>query len=208
MGMEKNYTSRIKICGLYRDEDIDYVNEAKPDFAGFIIHFPKSHRNLEIEEVERLAERLDKGIVSVGVFVDEEADMVIDLLRRGVVRMAQLHGNESADYIRRVQDAAGKPVVKAFAVRSAEDVREAERSPADYILLDYGKGEGKSFDWRLLDGVERPYFLAGGVTAGNLPTILSEIRPWAVDISSGVETGKVKDREKIARVVELVRGFG
>lgn len=198
--------SKIKICGLYRDEDIDYVNEAKPDFAGFIIHFPKSHRNLEIGEVERLTERLDRDIVSVGVFVDEDADAVVDLLRRGVVRMAQLHGNEDADYIRRVQDAAGKPVVKAFTVRSAEDVREAERSPADYILLDYGKGEGKSFDWQLLDGMERPYFLAGGVTVENLPTILSEIQPWAVDISSGVETEKVKDREKIVRVVRMVRG--
>ena len=197
--------TKIKICGLYRTEDIDYVNEAKPDYAGFIIHFPKSHRNLSIDEVGRLTRRLDESITSVGVFVDEDADTVISAMKQNVIRMAQLHGHESADYIRRVKEAAGKPVIKAFTVRSADDVREAELSPADYILLDYGKGEGKPFDWRLLDGLERPYFLAGGVTAENLPQILTYIRPWAVDISSGVETDKVKDREKIARVVELVR---
>ena len=197
--------TKIKICGLYRTEDIDYVNEAKPDYAGFIIHFPKSHRNLSIDEVGRLTRRLDESITSVGVFVDEDADTVISAMKQNVIRMAQLHGHESADYIRRVKEAAGKPVIKAFTVRSADDVREAELSPADYILLDYGKGEGKPFDWRLLDGLERPYFLAGGVTAENLPQILTDIRPWAVDISSGVETDKVKDREKIARVVELVR---
>ena len=197
--------TKIKICGLYRTEDIDYVNEAKPDYAGFIIHFPKSHRNLSIDEVGRLTRRLDESITSVGVFVDEDADTVISAMKQNVIRMAQLHGHESADYIRRVKEAAGKPVIKAFTVRSADDVREAELSPADYILLDYGKGEGKPFDWHLLDGLERPYFLAGGVTAENLPQILTDIRPWAVDISSGVETDKVKDREKIARVVELVR---
>lgn len=197
--------TKIKICGLYRTEDIDYVNEAKPDYAGFIIHFPKSHRNLSIDEVGRLTRRLDESITSVGVFVDEDADTVISAMKQNVIRMAQMHGHESADYIRRVKEAAGKPVIKAFTVRSADDVREAELSPADYILLDYGKGEGKPFDWRLLDGLERPYFLAGGVTAENLPQILTDIRPWAVDISSGVETDKVKDREKIARVVELVR---
>ena len=199
--------AKIKICGLYRDEDIGYVNEAKPDFAGFIINFPRSHRNLPIDKVPGLTEQLDPAIVSVGVFVDEEVTAVIDLLKQNIIQMAQLHGNEDANYIRQVQDATEKPVIKAFTVRTADDVARAEQSPAEHILLDYGKGEGKSFDWKLLNGIKRPYFLAGGVTLENLPRILTEIKPWAVDISSGVETDQVKDEAKIARVVGMVREY-
>ena len=197
--------SKIKICGLFRSEDIAYVNEILPDYAGFIINFPKSHRNLSVDEVAALTKQLHPAIRSVGVFVDEGDEVVINLLRRDVIDIAQLHGNESDAVIRHIQRETNKPVIKAFTIRSKGDIERANASAADWILLDYGKGEGKTFDWTLLDGVEREYFLAGGITIDNLPQVLTEIGPWAVDLSSGVETDRLKDFDKIREVVTVVR---
>ena len=198
--------TRIKICGLTRPEDISFVNEAEPDYAGFVIHVPGSRRSVSPEEAARLRARVAGKIVPVGVFVDEPLDNVATLLENGVIEMAQLHGSEGEGYIRELRARTGKPVCKAFRADTEQSVRPALHSKADYLLFDHGSGgTGKAFDWQLVSGVKRPFFLAGGLTVENLCTAISTVHPWAVDLSSGVEQAGQKDREKILAAVAAVR---
>lgn len=198
--------TKIKICGLRRSQDIMMANRYKPDFAGFIIDFPKSHRSITPEEATNLGLFLTEEIPIVGVFVDQPIEKVISLLKDGTIDIAQLHGNESPDYIKQVQDATGCGVIKAFEVKSEADIEEACKSPADYLLLDQGKGGGKTFDWSLIkQRPDKPWFLAGGLTVDNLKQAIDTVHPWGVDISSGVETDGVKDEEKIKQVIRIVR---
>lgn len=198
---------KIKICGLRRPQDILIANRYKPDFAGFIIDFPKSHRSISGQEVKNLRQNLDHRIPAVGVFVDQPVQKVIDLLTDGTIDIAQLHGKESPEYINEVQKSTGKKVIKAFEVKSSEDIVSALESPADYLLLDQGKGGGETFDWSLItEKIDRPWFLAGGLTVDNLQQAIDTVHPWGLDISSGVETNGVKDEEKVKEVVSIVRG--
>ena len=197
----------IKICGLRRPQDILIANRYKPDFAGFIIDFPKSHRSISGQEVKNLRQNLDHGIPAVGVFVDQPVQKVINLLADGTIDFAQLHGKESPEYINEVQQSTGKKVIKAFEVKTSEDIERALESPADYLLLDQGKGGGETFDWSLItEKIDSPWFLAGGLTVDNLQQAIDTVHPWGVDISSGVETNGVKDEEKVKEVVSIVRG--
>ncbi len=198
---------RIKICGLRRREDIRYVNAAKPDFAGFILNYPKSHRSCTPEQVRELTAQLDKDIVPVGVFVNEDPATVIKLMQEGVIAVAQLHGEESPEEIRRIQEATHKPVIKAFRIRGKEDVQRAIDSPAEYILLDQGYGDGRTFDWNLVPPIDRPWFLAGGLNLDNLKEAVLRLDPFGVDLSSSVEIEKCKDEQLIRRTVELVRNI-
>ena len=196
---------KIKICGLHRTEDIAYVNAAKPDFAGFIINFPKSHRNVSTGDVRELVKGLDPGIHAVGVFVDEDASTVAELLADGTLYAAQLHGHESENEIRWLQKETGRPVIKAFKIRSREDIDVALQSPAEYILLDQGYGGGQCFDWSLVPEIKRPWFLAGGLELSNLREAIETLHPYGVDLSSSVEIDRKKDAELIRQTVELVR---
>lgn len=202
--------TKIKICGLRRPEDIEIVNKYKPDFAGFIIDFPKSYRSLEPDKVSDLTKNLDKEIKSVGVFVDEDIDTVIKLLNENIIDIAQLHGHESPEYIRKVQNETGKKVIKTFIIKDkAESVFvEAKNSPADMILLDAGYGSGKTFDWSLIREIGRPFFLAGGLSAENVTEAIDELKPYAVDISSSVEIEKYKDENLVRDIIEKVRWQG
>lgn len=200
--------TEIKICGLFRDCDIDYVNEARPGYAGFILQFPKSHRNISIPRAAELRKRLLPGIKAVGVFVNRPADEILRAKETIGLDVIQLHGEESADEIREIRKKAGCPVWKAFRVRSEDDLEAAAESPADGILLDGGYGEGKTFDWSYVKKMKRPFFLAGGLTPENIPEAIERLQPALVDISSGVETEKKKDREKILRAVKAARGAG
>ena len=205
MSREQQQKSKIKICGLKCPEDIAYVNEAKPDYCGFIIEFPKSSRNVTGDQVRILIAELDKNIIPVGVFVNAAPERVEELLLDGTIRIAQLHGQEDDDYIRRIQKNTGSQVIKAFSVKAAQDIELALKSPADYILLDQGGGgTGQTFDWSLIPEIKRPFFLAGGLGADNLEQAVDTIRPYAVDLSSSVETDGVKDRSKILEAVSLV----
>lgn len=199
---------RIKICGLRREEDIRYVNKARPDFAGFIIRYPKSHRSCSIEEVRTLTAGLDKAVVPVGVFVNEDPRVMAGLMAEGTIAMAQLHGSEPPEVIRWLQQETKKPVIKAFKIRSREDIKEALTSPADYILLDQGYGGGQTFDWDLVPEIDRPWFLAGGLGSENMAEAIQRLDPWAVDLSSSVETDKKKDEQLILQAVGLVRRIG
>lgn len=205
MSREQQQKTKIKICGLKRPEDIAYVNEAKPDYCGFIIEFPKSSRNVTGDQVRILIAELDKNIIPVGVFVNAAPERVEELLLDGTIRIAQLHGQEDDDYIRRIQKNTGSQVIKAFSVKTAQDIELALKSPADYILLDQGGGgTGQTFDWSLIPEIKRPFFLAGGLRPDNLEQAVDMIRPYAVDLSSSVETDGVKDRSKILEAVNLV----
>ena len=198
--------THIKICGIRRPEDIELVNRYMPDFIGFIIDFPKSHRSVTPQKVENLTKNLESGITKVGVFVNQPIGKVILLLKENIIDIAQLHGNESADYIRQVQKETGKKVIKAFEIHSEDDFKKALHSPADYLLLDQGKGGGKNFDWSLIKEIpDKPWFLAGGLSAENLKNAIKTIKPWGVDISSGVETDGCKDEKKIREVMKIVK---
>ena len=200
--------TKIKICGLFREQDTDAVNAAGADYAGFILRFPKSHRNVEEERAALLRDRLSPGIRAVCVFVDQPPETVIraaEIVRPDVV---QLHGREDDAYIRLIRDRTGLPVWKAFRVRSEADLAAAGASAADMVLLDSGYGTGQSFDWSEAKGFERPFVLAGGLTPENIPEAVRLLRPAAVDLSSGVETGRIKDPEKILAAVRAAHETG
>ena len=199
--------TRIKICGLSRPEDIIYVNEAKPDYCGFIIDVPKSRRNVSISQVRILTELLDPGIIPVGVFVNKDCSQVAKILNDGMIGVAQLHGQEDENYIKKLKSLTECPVMKAFSIRERKDLEAAVRSSADLVLLDHGKGgTGEQFDWSVLEGwKERPYFLAGGLNPDNIPEAIRKYHPRGIDLSSAVETDGKKDREKILQAVRAVR---
>lgn len=202
---------KIKICGLKRTCDIDFVNEGKPDFCGFIINVPKSRRSVRPEEVQRLTGRLHDSIIPVGVFVDSPIETILSLLKDGAIRAVQLHGHEDDNYVNTLRQELNTlytPVIQAFPVASLQDAQAAARSRADYILLDNGAGgTGISFDWTLLSGVSRPFFLAGGLTPDNLTEAVKKVRPYAVDLSSGAETDGAKDKHKILAAIAAVRSI-
>ena len=205
MTREQQQRTKIKICGLKRPEDITYVNEAKPDYCGFIIEFPKSSRNVTGALVRELTAKLNPDIIPVGVFVNAVPERVEELLLDGTIHIAQLHGQEDEAYIRRIQKNTGHQVIKAFSVKTAQDIENTLKSPADYILLDQGGGgTGQTFDWSLIPEIDRPFFLAGGLGSDNLETAVRTIHPYAVDLSSSVETDGMKDRDKILKAVQLV----
>lgn len=197
--------TKIKICGLYRDADIDYVNEAGADYAGFILNFPKSHRNLTPEQAAALRDRLLPGIRAVGVFVDQPVDAVLAAAETAALDVIQLHGHEDDGYIAALRKLTGCEIWKAFKVRDAADLAAAEQSAADAVLLDNGYGTGAAFDWSLAAGFRRPFLLAGGLTAENIPEAIKTMHPLLVDVSSGVETDKKKDRDKILAAVQAAR---
>lgn len=199
--------TRIKICGLFRPCDIEYVNAARPDWCGFIVNFPKSHRNRTPDQVRALRRGLDSAVTPVGVFVDQPVEAVAELLNDGTLSVAQLHGHEDAAYIAALRAAApGHPVWKAFKVRGPGDLEAANASPADLVILDNGYGTGETFDWSLAGGVKRPFLLAGGLTPENIPEAIRLLHPYGLDLSSGVETDKQKDPEKIRAAVAAARG--
>ena len=198
--------TKIKICGLRSLRDIEAVNAAGPDFAGFVVEAPGSRRSVDRRELRELAGKLGKEIISAGVFVNAPAGLVAELLEEGTLGVAQLHGQEDAAYIRRLRRLTDKPLIQAFSIRTKEDVRRALESEADYLLFDQGSGgTGLTFDWSLILEVTRPFFLAGGLGEENLEEAVLKVRPWAVDLSSRLETDGRKDPEKIRRAAELVR---
>ena len=192
------------MCGLRRPEDIEAANQLAPEYIGFVFA-PASRRYVSPEEAAALKQALIPSVRAVGVFVNEQFETAARLLADGVIDIAQLHGREDEAAIARLKALAGKPVIRAFRVRGAEDLRAAEASAADMVLLDAGAGDGKTFDWSLLSSVSRPYFLAGGLTPKNAAEAVRRFRPFAVDVSSGIETGGFKDYNKMRAFIRAVR---
>ena len=209
---------KLKICGLKRPEDIRYVNQYPPDFVGFV--FAKSLRQIRHREAKELRRQLKPGIVPIGVFVNEEIENIVRLVKEGVIDMVQLHGEESAEYVRllgeRLEEVSSSKaalshgIIKAVRVASRQDVKKALDFPADFLLFDtYTKGQyggsGECFNWQLLKGIERPFFLAGGLKVENIAGAALEVKPFCLDVSSGAERDGKKDEEKIRRLVETIR---
>ena len=196
--------TKIKFCGLTRPCDIETANEIKPDYIGFVFA-PNSKRRVGYKQAVDLKNLLSKEIKAVGVFLNEDISQVISLLNLGIIDAAQLHGDENPEYITRIQKETGKPVIKAFQIHSEADVAAAEETIADYIILDAGTGEGKTFDWNLIDNFKKPYFLAGGLNAENVTAAMHKLHPYALDVSTGIETDGFKDKEKMAEFAAAVR---
>lgn len=197
--------TKIKLCGLTRECDIEAANACCPDYIGFVFA-EKSSRYLPREEAARLRKKLSPDISPIGVFVNAPVENIIKMLGQGIIDGAQLHGQETEEEIEWLQKRTEKPVLKAFSVRTEQDIKDANESVADYILLDSkGGGTGIPFDWNLLKYVTRPYFLAGGVSMDNIKEIMGKFQPYGVDISSGIETKGYKDPEKMAAFVAAVR---
>ena len=201
---------KIKLCGMFRECDIDYVNEALPDYIGFIVMFPKSHRNIDLETALRLKSRLDPRIKSVAVSVDADPEEFAKFAASGAADLLQCHGNEDMEYITDLQELTGVPVIKSVKVTSFDDILRADALGADFLLLDSGTGSGVPFDHSLINGPEKirtPFFLAGGLTPENIAETARKIQPFGVDLSSGIETDRLKDKDKILKAVSEIRSL-
>ena len=197
--------TKIKLCGLSRPCDIEEANHLLPAYIGFVFA-PKSKRYVSPETAAALKKLLRPSIQAVGVFVQEKPERIAQLLRDGVIDIAQLHGGEDGAYVSALRRLTDRPIIQAFRVDSEADVTAAQESTADMILLDAGSGgTGTAFDWSLLRNIRRPYFLAGGLHPGNVREAVERLSSYAVDVSSGIETGGRKDPAKMAAFVEAVR---
>ena len=197
--------TKIKLCGLSRPCDIETANRLLPEYIGFVFA-PKSKRYVPPETAAALKGLLHPSIQAVGVFVREEPEQVARLLRDGIIDIAQLHGGEDAAYVRVLRRLTDRPILQAFRVDSAADVAAAQKSEADMILLDAGAGgTGTAFDWTLLRDIRRPYFLAGGLHPDNVREAVERLSPYAVDVSSGIETDGRKDADKMEAFMRAVR---
>jgi len=214
--------TKIKICGLSRIEDITAVNRALPDYIGFV--FAPSRRRVDERTAKMLRAQLDPRITAVGVFVNQEIEIIAELYRHGVISIVQLHGDEDAEYIERLKEHCNCLVIKAIGIDSlsfrgfgGEASALAGRPPApplpgnvDYILFDtlssQRGGTGKAFDWSVLrDYNGPPFFLAGGLNIDNISDAIRSLDSFCLDVSSGAEIDGRKDADKIGQIVRLVR---
>ncbi|NLL78879.1 MAG: phosphoribosylanthranilate isomerase [Clostridiales bacterium] len=199
---------KIKICGLTRMADIEAVNAVRPDYIGFV--FAKSRRQVNPRQAKALAEALLPSIRRVGVFVDERIETVLEIAEMEMIDVIQLHGRESAAYVVSLKRQTGLPVVKAVRVDQTVDMKERlrcyEAAGVDAFLFDNGPGgTGERFEWKQIPQTGLPYFLAGGICPDNVKAVMQLPKaPYALDVSSGVETDGVKDAVKIKQLVELV----
>lgn len=195
---------KVKICGLCRERDAEYANAAMPDYVGFV--FAQSRRGTSIEQALRMRRKLNQNIMCVGVFVDEKLQTMLDIFESGCIQAVQLHGNESSETIEQLKR-EGIPVIKA--VRMDRESNVLQYAAADYLLLDSGTGgTGTVFDWNSIPNSPKPIFLAGGLCCENILQAIHAVKPYAVDVSSGVETMGTKDKDKMVEFVRMVRDAG
>ncbi len=208
--LTKSRFTKIKFCGLFREEDITAVNRFLPDYAGFVF-YEKSHRNVTRKKAGRLKALLDRRIKAVGVFVDNDPLFISDLAENGIIDIIQLHGHEDEEYIRKLRSLTRSEIIRAFRLDpekpedSAAVLAKALEFPSDHILIDSGMGSGKAFNWELLSGFKRPFFLAGGIDRENAAEAIKMLHPFALDISSGIETDRKKDPAKMADIMEIIK---
>ena len=189
----------IKICGLSRIEDIEYVNEYKPEYIGFV--FAKSSRQVTMEQAKQLKKLLNPLIKAVGVFVDEKITNIIEIIKNGCIDIIQLHGKEDHQYIKELKKQTNLPIIKAI---SLEETTVLDFDVEYYLLDSKVPGSGRSFDWSTIKEINTPFFLAGGISMDNLQEALL-VNSYGIDISSGVETEGKKDRKKIEAVIGEIR---
>ena len=193
---------KIKICGLSRIQDIEAVNLSSPDYIGFV--FAKSKRQVKKEQAKELKQKLNSDIKVVGVFVNEKIDQIVSLIKEGIIDMIQLHGTEDDNYIIELKKYVSCPIIKAIKVKGQDDFNDITML-ADFYLLDgVTPGSGKTFDWKLIQKLDKPFFLAGGINLTNIDEAM-KIDCFGIDISSGVETDGKKDPLKIETIVRRVK---
>lgn len=196
---------KIKICGLRRLEDVEMVNKYKPDYIGFV--FADSKRKVSHELASQMKNNLSSDIISVGVFVNASQEEILKLFNNDIIEIAQLHGSESEDYINNLKENTNNElkIIKAIEMSEGEDLSKYDNSHADYLLLDSGKGSGKTFDWRLIrKDLKKEFFLAGGINSSNVRKAIDEFNPYAIDLSSSLETNDYKDENKIKEIMEVI----
>ena len=198
------FGTELKICGLKRLEDIVAVNRHGADYAGFVF-FEKSKRYVDPYKANELISLLRTDIKPVGVFMDEPLDNVVRIARISGVELVQLHGHESEEYVEYIKRTLDRPVIKAYKASEEGALEKAANSAADYVMIDSGAGSGKKFDWSILKDFKRDYFLAGGLDPESVGEAIRMLEPFAVDVSSGVETDGIKDEKKIAEFIKAVR---
>ena len=201
------FGTELKICGLSRLEDIIAVNRHGADYAGFVF-FQKSKRYVDPYKANELIELLRTDIKPVGVFMDEPIDNVVRIARISGVEMVQLHGHESEEYVEYIKRTLDRPVIKAYKADEEGALESAANSSADYVMIDSGAGSGQKFDWSILKNFKRDYFLAGGLDPESVGEAIRLLEPFAVDVSSGVETDGIKDEKKIAEFIKAVKYGG
>lgn len=189
--------AKIKICGLRREEDIDYVNELKPDYIGFILS-DGFRRSITRQQAKLLKSKLSPDVAAVGVFVDEDEEYINSFIEDGLISIAQLHGSEPPELAKEIN----APVIKYFSPASFDRIDEYD---ADYFLFDSGTGTGRSFDWGVIPHTAKPFFLAGGINDSNIKNAIEQVNPYCIDLSSAVETDGFKDYNKIKKIMESVR---
>ncbi|MBD5113828.1 MAG: phosphoribosylanthranilate isomerase [Ruminococcaceae bacterium] len=200
---------KIKLCGIRREEDAEYINEFPPDYAGFV--FAESKRKVTLKQAEKLSALLLPSIIKVGVFVNQPLEEMPDFA--DAISVYQLHGDEDGEYIDRLRQILPQDceIWKAVRVSTKEDIVKADGLNADKLLLDafsknaYG-GTGRAFDWELISKarISKPFFTAGGITAENIEKAAVTLKPYGIDLSGGIETNGFKNREKIKQIIEIV----
>lgn len=206
---------KVKICGLRIKSDINIVNELKPDFVGFV--FAKSKRQVSKEEVISLTKNLDKSIKTVGVFVNENIENILNIANSCKLDYIQLHGDETKQYIENIKKLSSVKIIKAFRIKDSESIKEIYNFEetdlkTDYYLVDafqegvYG-GTGKTINLNLIEPLinNKKIILAGGLTSTNVESYIYKTKPFAVDISGGVETNGYKDYDKIKEFIKTIR---
>ena len=221
------YTPKVKMCGISKVETIPAIVDAKPDYMGLV--FAPSKRQVTVDQAKILVEELHRGyakkygsdtehdkndtIKTVGVFVNETIDNLVTIANEANLDAVQLHGDEDEAFIQSLKERTNVEVWKAIQIRSAADAEAWIDSSADMLLFDaYHKdergGTGEVFDWSSLDAFERPFMLAGGIDSTNVARAIRTVRPYGIDISSGIETNGVKDDEKITAFTKIVKSIG
>ena len=194
---------KVKICGIRRAEDIEIINKYPPDYIGFV--FAESKRQIDFDTAKTLKKLLKVNIPVVGVFVNGNIENILELYRNDIIDIAQLHGDENEDYINQLkEEARGLKLIKAIEITKKEDLNDYENMDVEYILLDSGKGSGKTFNWDLINkNISKDFFLAGVLNSANFNQAIERFQPYGIDLSSGVETNGYKDEEKIKKIMEL-----
>lgn len=196
---------KIKICGIKRLEDIEIVNRYKPEYIGFV--FADSKRKVSHDLAKELRNNLDSDIIPVGVFVDSPQEEILKLFGDGIIEIAQLHGSESEQFILDLKKKTNGElkIINAIEMTQEIDLLEYNDSNSDYLLLDSGKGSGKTFDWSLIrKDIKKEFFLAGGLNSENVTQAIDEFNPYAIDLSSSLETDGFKDENKIKEIMEVI----
>ncbi len=191
--------TKVKICGVSTASAVETAYQAGADYIGFV--FAESRRRVSLEQAQKLADLVPATVRKVGVFVSPSLAELQEAISVANLDLVQIHGDFNEDLLTEI----GRPVIRAYQVKGAlKDVSQQ----ADYLLFDAPlAGSGQTFDWQTFDRrqINQPFFIAGGLNAGNVQEAIQHFAPYAVDVSSGVETDGQKDLEKIKEFIERVK---